>query len=119
MKKYFSILILVVFSLEAVNAQDSKENSIGKFSNPYLVKGFKDSIPKSFQFHIDSLITPKDENVSIPNALENKKIKVDYNMPIKKLSGKNLAPMPGTENLDKSENIKAKDSLIRKIPYKK
>lgn len=56
---------------------------------------------------LDSTLNP----VEIPNALSNKllmEIK-EAKMPIKKLSGKNSAKMPGTELLDKLEQLE--DSL--------
>ena len=117
MKNHFSVLMFVAIAIGVVNAQDkNKENRDKKFSMLNLGNRLQDSIPQTFQFHVDSMLNKKDGSVSIPNAFEKDIMKMNYNMPIKKLSGENLAPMPGTEELGK-RIIKGSKRIFN--PYKK
>lgn len=101
MKRLFSLSVFVLISLGFTYAQDkNKEKIIKSISIP------KKSLDSTAGLHISQQAFPfirRDSSVDIPNLYAKNKSVDIHNMPIKKLSGKNLAPMPGAKNLDKSD----------------
>ncbi|GEM_PF-2936805 len=113
-----SLILFLFFTGICVctKAQEDKESNDSKnkrFSIPKIYEKHLDSLQKSKPLNLESYIQKDSNAVSIPNAYS-KQEKVIYSMPIKKVSGKGLAPMPGTENLDKLENRLLLDSLKTK-----
>lgn len=109
MKSLFIILAMMAFYVNFANAQDKgRDSTYKRFSNPDFFERFQDSLHKSKPLKLDLYTQKNDFSVAIPNAYS-KNENVIYNMPIKNLSGKGLAPMPGTENLDKIDNKSLKD----------
>lgn len=111
MKRLFSLSIFVLFSLGFVYAQDkSKEKIIKSISFPKHDNKLLDS---TSGLHISQQAYPfirRDSSVDIPNLYAKDKGVDIHNMPVKKLIGKNLSPMPGTENLDKLDKNNLIDS---------
>ena len=115
MKSLTLFLFSLVFCIYA-NAQEDKEgNNLNykRFSIPNMYEVHLDSLKKAKSLKLDSSMQKGVNAISIPNAYS-KQENIMYNIPIKKLSGKGLAPMPGTENLDKLENSVLLDSLKTK-----
>ncbi|NGM73918.1 hypothetical protein [Sphingobacterium sp. SGL-16] len=113
-----SLILFLFFTGICVctKAQEDKESNDSKykrFSIPNMYEVHLDSLKKSKPLKLDPSIQKDVNAISIPNAYS-KQENIMYNMPIKKVSGKGLAPMPGTENLDKLENRLLLDSLKTK-----
>ncbi|MGN0003579.1 MAG: hypothetical protein ACI35V_09100 [Sphingobacterium composti] len=112
---FFSISVL---SLISAKAQEKKININPKhFSIPKIEFSSTDSLNTFKSKNLDSLLIPIDRSVNMPNAYTESKL-VDQ-MPIKKLNGIGLAPMPGTENLDRLEVKNRMDSLRQRDKDKK
>ena len=106
MKVYLLIFCFVGLYTCSLLAQDKKKDSISSnFFTLKINKQLQDSVIKPLAFN---LYSPIDNNIAIPNAYR-KNENIIYNMPIKSLTGRGLAPMPGTENLDMIENKILKD----------
>jgi len=111
MKVLFLVFSLVGFCSSFAYAQDKgKDTKYKRFSLTNIDLLLQDSLQKRKHLNLDSFIQKGDKSVSIPNAYA-KGNGITYTMPIKNLEGKDLAPMPGTENLDKLEFRGKLDSL--------
>ena len=70
---------------------------------------------------MESSKTRKSKNMEIPTRRDD--ISKGYTTPVRKLSGKGLAPMPGTDSLGKHDTIPHKvprpKVIIRRTPQKK
>lgn len=118
MKAYLLIFIAIVIFGTFASAQDNKNARVFKrFSVPKLDSTVSDSSARITTLNLNALIGKKDNSIPIPNAYSGNKM--IYIMPVKKLSGVGLAPMPGTENIDKRENKRQSDSLRIKEKFKK
>lgn len=103
MKALFLVFSLVGVCVSLTKAQDKhKDTKYKRFSVSKVDKSLQDSLQKIKPLSLDSFIQNEDDSVPIPNLYAKKEGTI-YTMPIKKLDGKGLAPMPGTENLDKLE----------------
>ncbi|MCA5004240.1 hypothetical protein [Sphingobacterium bovistauri] len=117
MKSLLLSFIATVTSIGFVLAQDNNKNrNSTHFSIPKLNFTLPDSSMRMSPSN--SLFDRIDVSIPIPNAYSGNN-KVVYNMPIQKLSGAGLAPMPGTENLDKLERKLKVDSLLIKEKNRK
>lgn len=105
MKAYVILFVFCGLSINIIKAQNISE----KFND---IKGFV--LPDSL---VQEIKKTYDISIAIPNVYIAQPY--HYTMPIKKLSGRGLAPMPGTEHLDRFENLKLalrkrKENTIRK-----
>ena len=124
-------LLLTIYccTLYVLSFAQNKENAHIKHS----VNSKANPIPIDAKLDLDSLTNKREimfrqldetskNDTSIHNLIVKQKSKIGYNMPIKemsdrglapmpikKLSGKGLAPMPGTDSLDRQKN--ASDSI--------
>jgi hypothetical protein len=98
-------------------AQDKgKDTKYKRFSVPQFNNKLLDTLQgRTF---LDSNLQKGNNPISIPNAYTRKE-NIMYAMPIKKLNGRGLATMPGTENLDKLEVRGQLDSLANRDKNKK
>lgn len=97
MKSIFYCILFLGACISIAQAQDKK----------FAVK----ALPKNNFFltdtlfkinpYLDSMMT-QSIPVAIPNALARKPVYDRQYMPVLKLSGENMAPMPGTENMPKN-----------------
>jgi hypothetical protein len=111
MKAFFLVFSMVGFYCSFAYAQDKgKETKYKRFSLPNIDLPLQDSLQKRKPVNLDSYIQKGDNSVAIPNVYT-KKDGESYTMPVKKLNGKGLAPMPGTESLDKIDLKGQPDSL--------
>lgn len=116
MRKVLFFTVFVLVSTLSVQAQSTK---VSKITPLERVKVF--SVDTLFSIARNPLRdtlfhSSKIKPVDIPNSLKGKTILSERNaMPVAKLSGKNLAPMPGTENLDKEKQI---ENLLKPIVVK-
>ncbi|MFD1771855.1 hypothetical protein [Sphingobacterium suaedae] len=95
--KYIGMLVALSVTAGAVVAQGAGRPT---GPNPPAVgRTFVDSV--GAKVNVDSAKIEKEEPLPIPTARP--KTQYKYNMPVKKLSGKGLALMPGTEPLDALE----------------
>ncbi|MBE8713585.1 hypothetical protein [Sphingobacterium hungaricum] len=107
-KLLFSLALFILGLSSASSAQQLNVSVLLATSKLYASSS--DSIssrkvqPPVLKF--DTLNRIDDTSVEIPNAFQrlSELNSYHYTMPIKKLSGANLAPMPGTEALNKLEN---------------
>lgn len=105
MKAFHLVFSLVGLCFSFAYAQDKgKDTKNKRFSTPNIDIQLQDSLQKKKPMNLDSFIQNEGNSVIIPNVYAKNEGKI-YTMPIKKLNGKVLAPMPGTENLDKMERI--------------
>lgn len=119
MKAFFLVFSMVGFCYFFAYAQHKgKEAKYKRFSLPNIDLPLQDSLQKRKPVNLDSYIQKGDNSVAIPNVYT-KKEEESYAMSVKKLNGKGLAPMPGTENLDKIDLKGQPDSLKFLGKYKK
>lgn len=89
-------LLVALASYAQEGGKDTIEGRAGDNSVPAAVPNepllFKRVVP------IDSAFSPRTPAVPIPTVKPGPAL--SYKMPVKKLTGENLAPMPGTEPLD-------------------
>jgi hypothetical protein len=103
MKSFRLVFSLVGLCFSFAYAQDKgKDTKNKRFSTPNIDIQLQDSLQKKKPLNLDSFIQKEGNSVAIPNVYAKKEGKI-YTMPIKKLNGNGLAPMPGTENLNKME----------------
>lgn len=100
---YTVLMLLVCFTIKAQDKPKNADSDIHSIPIEGLV--MKDSMNGGLSVAVDSK-SKGDSAVRIPNAYKSQQF--IYNMPVKELNGNGLAPMPGTENLDK---IKSKSFL--------
>lgn len=94
------------------NAQDKeKSNSSSRKINPGIKMPMLDTTVH--RILSNSMTFTQSTPVPIPNALDRRYAREYHNMPILKLNGQNLAPMPGADSLDRFVN--ERDTSIRPI----
>jgi hypothetical protein len=115
----FSFAFLTLISV-AVSAQDYKIEKKGrngyKWSKPLVELKVpvldtlqRDSLPLSEYYGV--------RPIEIPNVYSGKAgVGTGARMPVLRLSGKNCAPMPGTEKLDEVENYQNPESSMKTMP---
>ena len=112
MKRLFLLSVFVLICIGFTYAQDkNKEKIMKSISIPKHDNKSLDSISGLYNSQQVFSFNKRDSSVNIPNLYAQDRGVGAHNMPIKKLSGKNLAPMPGTENLDKLDKKFSIDSL--------
>ncbi len=113
----FSFAFLTLISV-AVSAQDykieKKDRNGYKWSKPLVELKVpmldtlqRDSLPLSEYYGV--------RPIEIPNVYSGK-AGVGARMPVLRLSGKNCAPMPGTEKLDEVEKYQNPESSMKTMP---
>lgn len=111
--KFYAILFSGIY-ISIATAQDSKSNNkLWRKIEPQIKVPYLDTmlykIPSTQNFGLN--ISP----VAIPNPLDREEVYDRYRMPTVKLSGQELAPMPGTQNLDYEPT---RDSIMKIVPLK-
>jgi len=111
MKSLFCFLLFIGTSILLVKAQD-KEKSVNSWRkvNPEIKVPMLDTVMVKIR-GLNNVTNRTISPVLIPNAFEKMDLNTGYHaMPILKLNGQNLAPMPGTENLNYP-----KDTVLRTV----